>query len=83
MLIKKGMSRCYSCFPKPKPKTYPVCTIRTFPEKPIHCIIWGKHLYDLLFGPQEKEKENPLIDLIDSLTLSKEFSSLYFNLINS
>lgn len=72
MLIKKGLSRCYSCFPKPKAKTYPVCTIRTFPEKPIHCIIWGKHLFDLLFGPQEKEKENPLIDLIDSLTLTGE-----------
>lgn len=66
MLIKKGLSRCYSCFPKPKPKSYPVCTIRTLPEKPIHCIIWGKHLFNLLFGPQDKE--NPLIDLIDSLT---------------
>lgn len=86
MLIKKGLSRCYSCFPKPKPKSYPVCTIRTLPEKPIHCIIWAKHLFNLLFGPQDKE--NPLIDLIDSLTSSEQddkklavgvFNEMFYN----
>lgn len=28
--------------PKPTPKTYPVCTIRSTPSQPIHCIVWAK-----------------------------------------
>jgi len=67
MLIKRGESRCYSCFPKPKPKSYPVCTIRTLPDKPIHCVIWAKYLFGLLFGPHDDT--NPLIDIIDSVML--------------
>ena len=44
-------SECFECQPKPVPKTYPVCTIRNTPDKPIHCIVWAKELlFQRLFG---------------------------------
>lgn len=50
MLMKRGISRCYDCFPKESnQKTFAVCTIRTLPEKPLHCIIWAKYLFGILF----------------------------------
>jgi ubiquitin-like 1-activating enzyme E1 B len=59
-VIKKG-KECYDCYPKPAPKSYAVCTIRSTPEKPIHCIVWAKHLWDLVFGPDDES--NVLRDL--------------------
>lgn len=44
-LIKKDLTQCYDCAPKPVPKTYPSCTIRNKPRELIHCIIWAKHFY--------------------------------------
>ncbi|KAI4156521.1 MAG: hypothetical protein LQ340_000222 [Diploschistes diacapsis] len=31
-VIKKGRSECYDCTPKPIPKSFPVCTIRSTPK---------------------------------------------------
>lgn len=41
-VIKKGVTACYDCSPKDVPKSFPVCTIRSTPSQPIHCIVWGK-----------------------------------------
>lgn len=41
-VIKKGQTACYDCTTKETPKSYPVCTIRSTPSQPIHCIVWGK-----------------------------------------
>jgi len=41
-VIKKGVTACYDCAPKETPKSFPVCTIRSTPSQPIHCIVWGK-----------------------------------------
>lgn len=50
----KGLTECYECRPKPMPKSYPVCTIRNTPDKPIHCIVWAKELlFPRLFGRPE------------------------------
>lgn len=45
-------TECFECAPKPtRNKTYPVCTIRNTPDKPIHCIVWAKELlFARLFG---------------------------------
>lgn len=52
--IMKGVTECYECKPKPQQKTYPICTIRSTPDKPVHCIVWAKELFKLVFGnPQE------------------------------
>ena len=61
----KGVTECFECQPKPTPKTYPVCTIRNTPDKPIHCIVWAKDLlFATLFGPQMasdlEEAEQPV-----------------------
>ena len=47
----KGRTECYECRSKPPPKSFPVCTIRNTPDKPIHCIVWAKELlFQRLFG---------------------------------
>uniref|UniRef100_A0A673AI17 SUMO-activating enzyme subunit 2 n=1 Tax=Sphaeramia orbicularis TaxID=375764 RepID=A0A673AI17_9TELE len=40
-VIKKGLTECYECQPKPTQKTFPGCTIRNTPSEPIHCIVWA------------------------------------------
>ncbi|KAG2777172.1 SUMO-activating enzyme subunit 2 [Phytophthora cactorum] len=49
-VIKKGETACYECTPKVTQKQYPICTIRSTPEKMVHCIVWAKECYKLLFG---------------------------------
>ncbi|KAF7457862.1 SUMO-activating enzyme subunit 2 [Cryptosporidium felis] len=52
------ITRCYECFPPPTQKTYPVCTIRSIPDKPQHSIAWSKYLFELIFGVRQKENED-------------------------
>ncbi|KAK9316068.1 hypothetical protein V1524DRAFT_452956 [Lipomyces starkeyi] len=55
-VIVKGKTECYDCNPKEVPKTFPVCTIRTTPSQPIHCIVWAKsYLFSNIFGIDEDE----------------------------
>uniref|UniRef100_A0A8D0GW12 THIF-type NAD/FAD binding fold domain-containing protein n=1 Tax=Sphenodon punctatus TaxID=8508 RepID=A0A8D0GW12_SPHPU len=48
-VIKKGVTECYECHPKPTQKTFPGCTIRNTPSEPIHCIVW--------FGEEDADQE--------------------------
>eukprot|EP00158_Paraphelidium_tribonemae_P006280 Partr_v1_DN27759_c3_g1_i4_m67300 putative ubiquitin-like modifier activating enzyme 2 len=46
-----GVTECFDCLPHDIPKTFPVCTIRSTPSLPIHCIVWAKSfLFAQLFG---------------------------------
>jgi ubiquitin-like 1-activating enzyme E1 B len=50
-VIKRGITECYECTPKETPKSFPVCTIRSTPSQPIHCIVWAKsYLLAEVFG---------------------------------
>jgi ubiquitin-like 1-activating enzyme E1 B len=52
--LLKDRTECFDCIPKPAPKSFPVCTIRSTPSQPIHCIVWGKsYLMGQLFGEDE------------------------------
>ncbi|KAJ3508390.1 hypothetical protein NLJ89_g5779 [Agrocybe chaxingu] len=52
--LLKDTTECFDCIPKPTPKTFPVCTIRSTPSQPIHCIVWSKsYLMGQLFGEDE------------------------------
>ncbi|ETW75323.1 hypothetical protein HETIRDRAFT_482048 [Heterobasidion irregulare TC 32-1] len=52
--LLKDRTECFDCIPKPTPKTFPVCTIRSTPSQPIHCIVWAKsYLMGSLFGEDE------------------------------
>ncbi|RLN98749.1 hypothetical protein BBJ28_00017419 [Nothophytophthora sp. Chile5] len=53
-VIKKGETECYECTPKVTQKQYPICTIRSTPEKMVHCIVWAKECYKLLFGKMDE-----------------------------
>ncbi|GMH62601.1 hypothetical protein TrRE_jg9055 [Triparma retinervis] len=49
-VIMGKQTECYECQPKPTQKVYPICTIRSTPSMPVHCIVWAKELYKLMFG---------------------------------
>ncbi|KAF9235958.1 hypothetical protein BU15DRAFT_64407 [Melanogaster broomeanus] len=52
--LLKDRTECFDCIPKPAPKSFPVCTIRSTPSQPIHCIVWAKsYLLPQLFGEDE------------------------------
>lgn len=54
--IKKGVTECYDCNPKPVQKSFPICTIRSTPSQPIHCIVWAKsYLLPELFGTSNED----------------------------
>ncbi|AGO13285.1 AaceriAFR138Wp [[Ashbya] aceris (nom. inval.)] len=49
--IVPGKTECFDCTAKETPRTYPVCTIRSTPSQPVHCVIWAKNfLFQQLFG---------------------------------
>lgn len=55
--IRKGVTECYDCNEKPVQKSFPICTIRSTPSQPIHCIVWAKsYLLPELFGTSEDEE---------------------------
>jgi len=56
-VIRKGITECYECQPKPHQKTFPGCTIRNTPSEPIHCIVWAKHLFNQLFGESDPDED--------------------------
>ncbi|ANZ77608.1 BA75_05143T0 [Komagataella pastoris] len=54
------LTECFECTAKETPKTFPICTIRSTPSKPIHCITWAKNfLFAQLFGEESEEELNP------------------------
>ena len=56
-VISKGETECYECTPKDEGrKSYPICTIRSTPTKPVHCIEWAKELHKLLFGDRAESR---------------------------
>ncbi|KAI0559552.1 Ubiquitin activating enzyme alpha [Gracilaria domingensis] len=64
-VIANGVE-CYDCVQRTPQKTYAVCTIRSTPEKPVHCVVWAKYLFDLLFGPDDDANVLKDLDLTDT-----------------
>mmetsp|Transcript_10799 Transcript_10799/g.15229 ORF Transcript_10799/g.15229 Transcript_10799/m.15229 type:complete len:698 (-) Transcript_10799:169-2262(-) len=55
VIDKASEVECYECASKPTRKVYPICTIRSTPSQPVHCIVWAKELYKLIFGDKIEE----------------------------
>ncbi|KAK4543542.1 hypothetical protein LTR36_005437 [Oleoguttula mirabilis] len=65
--IKKGVTECYDCNPKPVQKSFPICTIRSTPSQPIHCIVWARsYLFPELFGTSEEDSTDVGVTEADS-----------------
>ncbi|KAJ2551105.1 E1 ubiquitin-activating protein uba2 [Coemansia sp. RSA 1933] len=78
-VIHGGTTECFECQPKPaERKTYPVCTIRSTPTAPIHCIVWAKdYLFAQLFGePIPDELNSDEEDLEELQQLREESRAL-------
>jgi ubiquitin-like 1-activating enzyme E1 B len=67
-VIAKGQTACYECQPKPTQKVYPICTIRSTPDKPVHCVVWAKELFKLLFGNSTESLLDEPVDGPDEST---------------
>jgi ubiquitin-like 1-activating enzyme E1 B len=66
-VIRRGVTECYDCNPKESPKSFPVCTIRSTPSQPIHCIVWAKsYLFNEIFGSSEDSGSTELDNTEDS-----------------
>ncbi|KAG0229052.1 E1 ubiquitin-activating protein uba2 [Actinomortierella wolfii] len=77
-VIKKDVTECFDCQPKEAPKTFPVCTIRSTPSAPIHCIVWAKsYLFGQLLGNPDDDDDEIISkdDEADSET-AKELAAL-------
>ncbi|KAI8944787.1 hypothetical protein F4801DRAFT_570480 [Xylaria longipes] len=73
-VIKKGVTACYDCTAKEVPKSFPVCTIRSTPSQPIHCIVWGKsYLLNEIFGVSE---DQAVLDTSENGDNAKEIAEL-------
>ncbi|VUC28616.1 unnamed protein product [Clonostachys rosea] len=80
-VIKKGVTACYDCTPKETPKSFPVCTIRSTPSQPIHCIVWGKsYLLNEMFAHEieELKKESDALKKIRNAVGAPDFPKLLF-----
>lgn len=67
--IKKGVTECYDCNPKPVQKSFPICTIRSTPSQPIHCIVWAKsYLFPELYGTSEEDSPDVAVTEGDNAT---------------
>lgn len=74
-VIIKGKSECYDCNTKEVPKSFPVCTIRSTPSQPIHCIVWAKsYLFTELYGISEEE--SPVFDHSEDSENANEIENL-------
>ena len=74
-VIKRGIFPCYDCTPKVTPTTFPVCTIRSTPSQPIHCIVWAKsYLFTEIFGISEEDM--PELDFSEDGTNAEEIRKL-------
>ncbi|KAG6817377.1 hypothetical protein H0H87_009564 [Tephrocybe sp. NHM501043] len=77
--LLKDRTECFDCVPKPTPKTFPVCTIRSTPSQPIHCIVWSKsYLLSQLFGEDEDAGGE-----LDEAEQQGENGTMLFTLISS
>ncbi|CCX07404.1 ubiquitin-activating enzyme E1 3 [Pyronema domesticum] len=74
-VIKGGETECYDCVPKPVPKSFPVCTIRSTPSQPIHCIVWAKsYLFAEVFGTSQES--SPELDPSENSENAQEIANL-------
>ena len=53
-VVRKGQAACYECEEKATQKVYPICTIRATPDKPVHCLVWAKEAFRLVFGKRDE-----------------------------
>ncbi|KAF2239006.1 ubiquitin-activating enzyme E1 3 [Viridothelium virens] len=68
-------TECYDCTVKETPKTFPVCTIRSTPSQPIHCIVWAKsYLFTEIFGTSEDDA--PELDHSEDADNAEEIAKL-------
>lgn len=59
--IRPSYTECYDCTAHPTPTSFPVCTIRSTPSTPVHCIVWAKSwLLPQLFGELDDSDEHEL-----------------------
>eukprot|EP00602_Paraphysomonas_sp_CaronLab_P005915 CAMPEP_0185034766 /NCGR_PEP_ID=MMETSP1103-20130426/24902_1 /TAXON_ID=36769 /ORGANISM="Paraphysomonas bandaiensis, Strain Caron Lab Isolate" /LENGTH=1127 /DNA_ID=CAMNT_0027571547 /DNA_START=173 /DNA_END=3553 /DNA_ORIENTATION=- len=73
-VIIPHLTESYSSFDDPPDPSVPVCTVKSFPYKPEHCVVWSKTLYDEVFVSYI-ERLAELMDDVIACTLALEASA--------
>lgn len=68
---------CYDCIKRPEPKSFAVCTIRSTPERPVHCVVWAKFLLQLIFGPPDADNVLSDLDGVADVNAGIDTNSIY------
>lgn len=70
-------AECFDCQAKVTPQTFPVCTIRSTPSKPIHCITWAKEfLFHQLFDETDEDPDSAATSLGQATDNKEELETL-------
>lgn len=70
------ISRCYDCFPRPTNESgVQICTIRTNPTKPEHCLFWAKNIFNNLFDETMKDDSFRIVDSLNGKPLEEALES--------
>ncbi|CAK9435983.1 uncharacterized protein LODBEIA_P05730 [Lodderomyces beijingensis] len=75
-------SECYECRKAETPKTYAVCTIRSTPSEPVHCITWAKEfLFRQLFDDEAEAEANDSMKDAEAIARDAESAEQAENLV--
>jgi len=55
IIDRQSGTECYECQTKSTPKVYPICTVRSTPSEPVHCIVWAKELWKLMVSKKVED----------------------------
>ena len=83
-VIKKQVTECFECQPKPVQKQFPICTIRSTPDKPVHCVVFAKELHKLLLGDAKTSylyEDNSITEMEPSETTTMGPESVYMHYV--
>jgi ubiquitin-like 1-activating enzyme E1 B len=88
-VIKPRVTECFECNPiQSGQRSYAVCTIRNTPDQPIHTIVWGKYIFNALFGPKDDDNIMNDVQLHSHntkqarTTATELFQRLFFDEVN-
>jgi ubiquitin-like 1-activating enzyme E1 B len=90
--VVRGFTECHNCRPPQVEQSVAVCTIRSRPELPIHCVTYAKNFYDCFFGGDEENSFKGEIKLSEfvgdnvsdkdiDLACRSVFNALFYNRI--
>lgn len=68
--VQRFTSQCDQCNPPAQRQSFAICTIRSDPTENIHCIVWAKNFFNVIFGnpgPENVLKDNKYVQFVSRM----------------